>query len=369
MSDDSHKTTGGATNTFGVGSIDTFDQIKPFMDQIIALVAQEMLPVIKEGLLIQKPIPSRVISRKKLEEAMRNISAELSQLQHLDPREPDMPKRAWKLLNKIAHVVVSTSGQKLSGRTDLILAMIKTNRRAIARLRRQAGLIEDEWDVFFRAVAYPYRYAWKTGADDLLAKRFSAMFQSRRIVPTMQTGNRVWKLWNGRWPQRDTNKLQRLARIYADSATIFEHLLRFHLELVSTLPASGVKSPGPKDTLGLLINKAKQNPILRPLAEQVDVQLRNSIQHGWTRVTVNPVALVWTDSNGQTLGQESLKLFKKRVERLLAIITLFAQAHSAAGFDVLDRMHKMIFKKPVSGSFSKTPIPKIGGRSDKGGGL
>jgi hypothetical protein len=221
-----------------------------------------------------------------------------------------------------------------------LLNIIRSRKNDLRTLGRFMGISAGEQMAIIASVTALYDLS----SASPLSEKIREHWMKHSIVPTMQVIRRTCKSLEGRWPRRSTEKLQRLARTYADAATAVEHLLKHYLELLSTSPPVaqvGIKCPGQRATLGWLVKEAQKLDPLAPLLIGVDVLLRNAIQHSLYKIIPGPARFIWSGLDGES--SETVRSMTRRVRKLAGqAIALFSAEQIAA----LTKLEQLI--KPLS---------------------
>ena len=318
------------------------------------LLNQELVSFVNESLIIPKRISRRKPSRTAMKKAIQTFHTHLVSLTRLDESDKSAPREAWKIFSQLMGSLALRAGLKLQRReTDPLSAMIRNQERILNKLRKFSGIPKKKWEEILRGVTVPYHLSRTFGGGNSIDEYYVGRWKSRGIVSTLQTMGRIEKLMKGKWPKGQVDKIERLARIYTDATIVYEQILNFHLQLLSAFPCTRIEQPGKKATLGRLIRVAEKYPPLIPLLAEINVDLRNAIQHGNARVAIKPARLVWPKDG--TVVEEPLPLFKKRVKRLVAIDRLMLMAPQIAGFEVFAMVRHRVFSPKISKS-SKTKV-------------
>lgn len=317
------------------------DDLERALEQIVGLLEQEFMPVLKDGFLINKRSLHRPrISKGAIKKVALKIQSEIMALSQLDARDPESRRKIWKFFSRLTTDIAPRNVRTHSKRqSNIITETIRSNEKILKGLKHTARMSQTEWQSILEAVVIHHHLIHGTGYEH---HQFE-YWKSRRIVSTFQAMSRFGRLVAGRWPQKASEKLSRLARIYGEAATVFEHMLRYHLEMLSVLPRpDGSRSPKPhaKATLGKLIHQAKSYPELKPLLVEVDVPLRNAIHHATYRIALRPIRLVWPVLPGNV--EEHLTDFRKRVLRFVAVTTLFFMGQQIAGVQILAKVRYLL---------------------------
>lgn len=308
------------------------EELERVLEQIIGLLDREFMPVIKEGFLIKRSFARPKITKATIKKVALRIQTEMLALSKLDFRDPEARKQFWPFLNRLVRDITPKNMRPRSKNLDVLTETLRSSERNLGKLKHTAGMSQSEWRSVMEAIVTLHHLAYRTGPEH---HEFE-YWKSRRIVSTYQAIGRIWKLMTGRWPKMATEKLLRLVRIYGEAATVFEHMLRYHLEMLSDLPrpdGSRSTKPQARATLGTLIRQAEQYPELEPLLVEVDVPLRNAIHHSTYRVIPVPTKLVWPGPHGPV--EERLADFKKRVKRLVVVTQLFLMGQQISGMQIL----------------------------------
>lgn len=308
------------------------EELEHVLEQAIGLLDREFMPVIKEGFLIKRSFARPKITKAAIKKAALKIQSEILTLSKLDFQDPEARKQFWPFLNRLVREITPKNMHPRSKNFDFLTETLRVNEKNLGKLKRAAGMSQSEWRSVMEAIVTLHHLAYRTGSEH---HEFE-FWKSRRIVATFQAFQRVWKSTMGRWPKGSPEKLSRLVRVYGEAATVFEHMLRYHLEMLSDLQRSdGVCSTKPHAgaPLGILIRRAKQHHELKPLLVEVDVPLRNAIHHSTYQMVLRPSGLVWPGSDGTV--EERLADFKKRVNRFLVVTQLFFMGQHIAGMQIL----------------------------------
>jgi len=315
------------------------EELERVLEQVIGLLDREFMPVIKEGFLIKRSFARPKITKATIKKVALGIQTEMLALSKLNFRDPEARKQFWPFFNRLVRDITPKNMHPRSKNFDFLTETLRANERNLGKLKRAAGMSQTEWRSVMEAIVTFHHLAYRTGPEH----HEFGYWKSRRIVSTYQAIGRVWKRMTGRWPKGATEKLSRLVGIYGEAATVFEHMLRYNLEMLSEMPSrDGSRSPKPraKATLGELIFRAEQYSELKPLLVEVDVDLRNAIHHSTYRVIPVPSKLVWSGPRGNV--EERLADFKKRVKRFVVVMHLFFMGQQIAGMQILAKARYLL---------------------------
>ena len=324
--------------TATIPAIPTLQEFEQILIEAASWMHSSVLPILTEGLLIEKPRRRIRIPKREVRKFAKRLHSQLVTLSKLNPQSPATKKKAVRLVGEIVGGLLPAKGMFKTKRTaNPLLDMIRFRRKDLRTLGRFMGISAGEQRDMIASVTAIYDLSSASPLSEQIRERW--MKQS--IVPTLQAIRRIWKGLEGRWPRRSTEKLQRLARTYADAATAFEHLLKHYLELLSTSPPVaqvGIKCPGQRATLGLLVKEAQKLDALAPLLIGVDVLLRNAIQHGLYKITPGPARFIWSRVDGES--SETVQSMTRRVRRIAGQAIALFSAEQIAVLTKLEQLMK-----------------------------
>jgi hypothetical protein len=338
------------STTLASSTVPTLEEFEHILFEVVGWMHKSFLPVMVDGLLIEKPRSQVRVSKRALRALARKLHPRLVSLSQLDVRSVTTRKNAVRLVGDILRELLPKKGIFKTSRTaNPLLNIIRFKRKQLRELRKLAGMTAKEQQATINSVVLLYDLA---SAGSPTEQQTDKRWGTRSIVATLQGLRRIWKGLAGPWPRRTSGKLQRLARTYADAAIVFEHLLKYHLELLSASPPAiqiGITCPSKKATLGWLVGEARKLEAFTPLLADVNVSLRNAIQHGSYRITMRPARFVWSGPNGETI--ETVRSMTRGVRRLAGqAIVLFMSEQIA----VMTKLEHLMENPPGIGEHHAT---------------
>ncbi|MDC4207116.1 MAG: hypothetical protein MPW14_25295 (plasmid) [Candidatus Manganitrophus sp.] len=316
------------------------EQLEQCFQEILKIIGLDFVTLINESLIIRARMPNPKISKTNLKKAARLLHNRL-QVWCSQPEDILLqnPNAFWRDFNEIVETVVLASGLNFSKRDRVsILEVVRRNEKVLSKIRKYGAITKKEWEAILTGVIAPYHLSWNTIGTNSI-EDYIGHWKAKRIVGTLQIASRVWKSMQRKLPKNPVEKLSRLKRTYADASIVFEHILTYNLQLLSALPGFPIKPPPKTATLGRLVYDAKQISFLSSLLSEIDVGLRNAIQHGNSKIALPP-RIIWPEAQGNM--EESVRIFEKRVKRLVAIDLLLLMGPQTAGLMLLEGAHKKL---------------------------